>query len=217
MQLFLDLDNTLIHAIEPNQISNLPQSFQKQFRTVDMKPYYRVFERPYLQLFLDFAFANFDVSVWTAAESDYAMFIIKNFICIKPERKLKYIFYHYHVSLGRQQYGEDKVKDLRLLWEIFRLPGVYPCNTWIVDDLEDVNETNVENCIAIPAFHVVSGKTQNNDAIFDDGLLQVKLKLENLLHDYNTYLKPGIVENLVSKFSQPMILPPVPVAIEEVA
>jgi hypothetical protein len=206
MHIFLDLDNTLIHAIEPQQVSYLPQTFQKQFRFVDMKPYYRVYERPHLQMFLDFLFQHFNVSVWTAAESDYAIFIIKHFILVKPERKLKNIFYRYHVSLAQQQYGDTNIKDLRLMWELFKVPGVFPCNTFIVDDLEDVKETNTSNCLPIKAFEVINGKKPNTDAIYDDSLLKTKLELEKLLYQYDTVLKPNIVDNLISRFNQPALI-----------
>ena len=41
--------------------------------------HYKVFERPGLQEFLDYLFANFNVSVWTAASKSYALFIIDKY------------------------------------------------------------------------------------------------------------------------------------------
>ena len=42
----------------------------------DFDYYYVVFERPYLQSFLDYIFDKFNVYVWTAASKDYALYII---------------------------------------------------------------------------------------------------------------------------------------------
>ena len=38
---------------------------------------YIICERPHLSDFMDWLFKNFNVSVWTAASKDYALFIIK--------------------------------------------------------------------------------------------------------------------------------------------
>ena len=45
----------------------------EKFSYHDMDGYYIVFERPGLQEFLDYLFANYIVSVWTAATKDYAI------------------------------------------------------------------------------------------------------------------------------------------------
>jgi hypothetical protein len=45
-----------------------------------MENYYIIFERPGLQQFLTFLFKNFNVSIWTAASKDYALFIIDKII-----------------------------------------------------------------------------------------------------------------------------------------
>ena len=76
----LDLDQTIISAETPKEIDLTGQDKikAKKFTFHDMDNYYIVFERPGLQKFLDFLFANFSVSVWTAASKDYAAFIIKN-------------------------------------------------------------------------------------------------------------------------------------------
>lgn len=207
MNVFLDLDNTLIHALEPKEYESLPHSFSSQFNYVDMKPYYRIFERPSCQAFLDYLFANFNVNIWTAAQSDYAMFIIKHFICNKPERKLTHIFYSYHTQLGQQLYGENNIKDLRLCWEYFKLPNYYPCNTFIVDDLEDVKLTNKMNCLQLKEFKVMEENGElNSDALFDDELDRIKKELQMIKYQYENTIFPLIDYNVKTKFSVPYFL-----------
>ena len=65
INVILDLDSTLICA-EP--IESLPKGDFSEFKVYNMDDYYKVFERPYLQEFLDFLFANFNVSIWTCCQ-----------------------------------------------------------------------------------------------------------------------------------------------------
>ena len=102
--ILLDLDQTLIAALSPDELDEKKHSKKMQkFKYYNMDGEYTIFERPYLQEFLDYLFDkknNFNVSVWTAASKDYALFIIGNIILKKdkPERKLDFIFFSYHCS-----------------------------------------------------------------------------------------------------------------------
>ena len=93
--LFLDLDQTIISA-EASEDFNFVKHHKKikKFHYENMEGYYLIFSRPNLQEFLDYIFKNFNVSVWTAASKDYALFIIDKIILKDlPERKLDYIFF----------------------------------------------------------------------------------------------------------------------------
>ena len=117
---YLDLDNTLLHSIPSEE-------FHKKFKTKldkdllatkmnktkvydmkdDGKSYYLVFERPYVQEFLDFLFENFSVNVWTAATKDYAAFIIEHLVLNnRKNRKLDYVFVNYHTKKSKNRYGK---------------------------------------------------------------------------------------------------------------
>ena len=76
--IILDLDQTLISA-EVSEEHNFKKYEMKSklFDYKDMDGYYIVYERPGLQKFLDYLFENFNVSIWTAASKDYALFIIE--------------------------------------------------------------------------------------------------------------------------------------------
>ena len=96
MNVVLDLDQTLISAEDwDSKDFKKHKNKAKKFEFHDMDGYYIVFERPNLQSFLDYLFANFNVSVWTAASKDYALFIIDKIILSKPGRHLDWIFFSY--------------------------------------------------------------------------------------------------------------------------
>jgi len=183
----LDLDNTLIQALEASDRKKIPHELSSKFRYVDYIPFFRIYERPHLQRFIDYIFEHFNVSVITAAEKDYGLFIIENFILTKPERKLSFVFYRYHVDLSREIYSG--VKDLRMLWELFKIPGFYKHNTVIIDDLDMVYQTNPNNTIRIPGFFIVDEETNkvNYDMVNDDELLNVMHQLEFLKENYQTH------------------------------
>jgi len=196
LNVILDLDNTIINSLEPSEIKLIdpsfislaktpePEEFQAKFMFADMEPYFRVFARPGLDAFLDYLFEYYNVGVWTAAESEYALFIIRHFIETKPNRRLKFIFYRYHVDGAEKRYGEGKIKDLRLLWEHYKLFHVYPCNTILIDDLIDVKTTNPLNVFRLKSFDVLKGSHPNMNAVTDRELENVKDTLEELRVKY---------------------------------
>lgn len=73
--LILDLDECLFHSVHKSQASEMSYDFYKDSFDV-LNGMYRTMFRPHLQEFLEFAFENFDVAVWTAAGEDYANDIV---------------------------------------------------------------------------------------------------------------------------------------------
>ena len=64
--LILDLDECLFHSVYKSEFSSQSYDYLKgSFEILDGM--YRTMFRPHLQEFLEFAFENFDVAVWTAA------------------------------------------------------------------------------------------------------------------------------------------------------
>jgi TFIIF-interacting CTD phosphatase-like protein len=150
INVILDLDQTLISA-EPSEEFDFDKNRakSKHFTYHDMEGYYIVFERPHLQEFLNYLFANFNVSIWTAATMDYALFVIENVILKNhPGRKIDYIFFDYHVNLK----ANKGTKDLNILYEYFKLENFSKENTIILDDLSDVYKTQPEKTIIAPEF-----------------------------------------------------------------
>lgn len=170
--IILDLDNTLICSQLMSE-----HSYFKNFPYVKIDGYI-TYARPYLQEFLDYIFANFNVAVWTAASKGYARDVINKFILVKPDRKLKFVFYSYHCNLSKT-HGRG-LKDLSILWEYFGLEGFTESNTLIVDDNTEVKSIQMNGCYHIKAFDVDDRNSQR-----DTELLKLIALLKNSLKNYN--------------------------------
>lgn len=172
----LDLDQTLISA-EP--VEEFKPKKNRDFTKHNMDGYYYVFERPHLQDFLTFLFDRFNVSVWTAATKDYALYIIDNIILKRgSNRKLDYVFFSYHCGISEDV--KDGTKALSMFWTVYNMPGYNEKNTMIIDDYDEVCKTQPKNCIPVPPFEYNDDKS-----IKDDFLLKLKEKLTGALEKYN--------------------------------
>ena len=220
INVFLDLDNTIINSLDLEELTLInpkfktePLEFEKKFKYADMILddvfEFRVYARPNLEEFLDFLFEHFNVCIWTAADSDYAMFIIDNFIETKPNRKVDLIFYRYHLELSENRYGEGHIKDLRFLWEFIKHPNILPCNTILIDDLIDVKLTNPDNVIKVQKFDMTIYEDElvlNYNIINDNVLLGVKEQLTKMLHNFNSDLCQTLTKSYKSRFIPSLIL-----------
>lgn len=175
INILLDLDQTLISAESTSDYNfKKNKSKSKKFTFYDMDGYYIVFERPDLQSFLDDLFANFNVSIWTAASKDYALFIIDKIILQnKPERKLDWVFFSYHCDISKKM--KKGSKSLEMLWDVYEIPGYNKNNTFILDDYDEVYNTQPNNCIIAKAFEF-----EDSESNQDDFLKQLSEKLKDL-------------------------------------
>lgn len=190
LNVVLDLDQTLISA-EPTTDINLKDAQVKskcsKFKWHDMDGYYVVFERPGLQKFLSFLFKNFNVSVWTAASKDYALFVIDRVILAgNNDRKLDYIFFSYHCDVSDTK--KKGTKDLSMLWDEYGLVGYDKENTVIIDDYDEVYNTQQTNTIIAKPFEF-----KQNDSNNDDFLERLEEEMKNLT---STSQIPTINKNL---------------------
>jgi hypothetical protein len=185
LNVILDLDNTIINALDEKDRMKLTEEMSNKYHYIDYIPFFRIFARPHLETFLEYLFENYNVAVMTAAEKDYALFIIKNFILTKPDRKLKFIFFRQQVDLAREIYGG--MKKLDIVYDFFKIPGFDRTNTILIDDLEIAIESNPMNSIRVKPFCVVDEKTRkvNYDEPYDDELLEVISQLESYRQSYN--------------------------------
>lgn len=178
LNIVLDLDNTLICAEIQKEFPFKDETMKHkavQFKFHDMDGYYIVFERPGVQTFLDFLFQHFNVSIWTAASKDYALFIADKIVLQDPKRDLKYLMFSYHVDLADDEY-HGGTKDLRLLHSFFKLPGFTRENTLIIDDLEDVKKTQPDACIHLKAFKFFDALSEkDNELVKVQHLLRQRL------------------------------------------
>lgn len=147
--LFLDLDNTLIFAEEvkiPDAINNAINYEYDYFAQ------YIIAARPNLQLFLDYVFKNFNVSIWTAATKDYGLFIWERFIkAYDSSRELKYFLHRTHCNYSFEITGYTK--SLSMLWDNWNRHECHKENTFIVDDLEGVFKAQPLNTFLIKPFY----------------------------------------------------------------
>lgn len=161
----LDLDQTLISA-EDAVTFNFKKYKEKtkKFRSHNMDDYYIIFERPYLQEFLTFLFDNFNVCVWTAATKDYALFIIENIVLAsKQNRKLDYILFNYHCNISENQ--TDNTKNLNMFYKHNK--KYKKSNTLILDDYDEVYNTQPSNCIIAEEFRFKNSGSENDTFLRD--------------------------------------------------
>jgi TFIIF-interacting CTD phosphatase-like protein len=175
--IILDLDQTLISAEELGRkgVKKYQKKYpdkMKKFKHIQMEKDFLVFERPYLQDFLSYIFDNFRVSIWTAASQLYATFVIDKLILEgHPERKIDWIFFSYHCKISQKH--KNGSKDLSTLWDIFNLPGYRADNTVILDDYDEVFNTQKDNCILAVPFEFTEDGSENDVFLKD---LTKKLK-----------------------------------------
>jgi hypothetical protein len=177
LNIILDLDNTIVNTlpIEKAQdfMNNFHYSFYKNFFYSDV-----MIARPGLDEFLDWLFSNCRVSVFTHADKEYALAVINNLLLQgKKNRKLDFIYYRYHVNMGLELY--NGYKDLRLIWDDYKVFDYYPSNTIIIDDNPIVKQTNPYNTIRIYPFDA------SQDSINDNHLEDVRRYIEKLILLYN--------------------------------
>lgn len=164
--IILDLDNTLLSAVPLEDFSWDGKTKKKslKFDIHNMEEYYIIFERPYLQSFLTFLFKNFNVSVWSAASKDYVLFIVKEIILKNhPERNLDYIFFSYHCNWSKNKM--KGIKKLDMIWDIFKIKGFDESNTFIIDDLPEVQKIQPCNCLSIKEFEFDEEGSENDEEL----------------------------------------------------
>lgn len=193
--IILDLDQTLISAeADEDYDFKKYKNKAKMFNYKDMDGYYIVFERPYLQTFLDFLFKNFNVSIWTAASKDYALFIIEKIIIAnKEERNIDFIFFSYHCDVSKKM--KKGTKDLSMLWDVYNLEEYNKNNTFIIDDYDEVFNLQPDNCIFVKPFEFTKEGSEN-----DNFLKELILHLKKIKNKKNNNASPAsYINKLINK------------------
>ena len=112
--------------------------------------------------FLDYLFANFNVSVWTAASKDYALYIIDKIILQgKSDRHLDWVFFSYHCDISKKK--KKGSKDLSMLWDEYKFSEYTKDNTIIIDDYDEVHRTQPDNCVIAFPFEFLKEGSENDD------------------------------------------------------
>ena len=156
INVILDLDNTLICAVDDREEAAIgPAGMNRRMSRLnwkDMEGSYKIFERPHLQEFLTWLFAQFNVSVWTAASKSYALFVVNEFVIAgRTNRRLDYLLFSHHCRRSKRTVKSQKA--LTMLADVF--PVNYDVDrTFIVDDHVDVYSAQPHRCIKIKRFDV---------------------------------------------------------------
>ena len=176
----LDLDLTLICAEALEEYDKIKYKDKaKKFKYENMEDYYIIFQWPFLQEFLTYIFTHFNVSDWTAASKDYALFIIdKIIIKNKIERKIHWIFFNYHCD--RSKKNKNGTKDLSMLWDFYKIKTFTKYNTIILDDYSEVYKTQPNNTIIAKEFQFYD-KNSNKDSF----LQKLIIELDNIKNGFN--------------------------------
>lgn len=171
----LDLDQTIISAETCENFDKKKyETKSKLFKFHNMDGLYYIFERPNLQNFLDELFNKFNVSVWTAASKNYALFIIDKIILKNKNRKLDWIFFDYHCDISKKL--TDNTKSLKILWKNYKFKNYNKNNTVILDDYDEVWQTQNSNCIIAKPFEFKKNGSEHDQ--FLNNLIKKLDKLE---------------------------------------
>ena len=197
LNIILDLDNTIVNALSIEDRRKLSSDFGKKFKFQDYIPFFRIYARPHLEKFLDYLFNNFNVAVLTAAEKDYALFIVERFILTKPNRHLEFIMFRSQVEIAEEIFGG--MKDLRVIWETYKVNNFYPSNTIIIDDLDLVAQTNPNNTIRIEPFFIVDEESGeiNFESEKDTELLKLITELEFFNEHYQSQINKWVDRSIL--------------------
>jgi TFIIF-interacting CTD phosphatase-like protein len=188
LNVLLDLDQTIISSEAEDEYDfKNNKNKSKKFTFHDMDGYYIVFERPGVQKFLDYLFKNFNVSVWTAASKDYALFIINKVILQgKKDRRLDWVFFSYHCDISKKK--KKGTKDLSMIWDEYKISGYTKDNTVIIDDYDEVYDTQPDNCIIAKPFEFVKENSEKDRYLIELTKSLRKMKSIKPAHSINVDL-----------------------------
>jgi len=165
----LDIDHTLLHAVD----RRIDQVSDSAFCYFDVKKYQHldVFERPYLQHFLDYLFDNYNVGIFTAGHEYYGDFVCENII-MNEQRTPAFLLHREHFDECQEIF--HTYKDLKYVEQLY--PEFKASETIIIDDYDCVRDTNGLHCIHIKEFNLLdhSMATSLSDDVLIDVLSQIK-------------------------------------------
>lgn len=195
LNVILDIDETFVYFIKKvyhaHSWDTLTPEEKAKYKVHINKKGDVMIERPNLETFLDYLFANCTVSVWTWSDRDYAKDIADRYLIRgRTDRKIKYIFSAKNAreSTGNNNDNNDNdnnddvknadddsfkpdghSKDLNYLWYRKKLPCFAECNTILIDDLprNSVNPSNIKNSITIKPF-ALFGEVKDRSDPYED-------------------------------------------------
>jgi RNA polymerase II subunit A small phosphatase-like protein len=145
--IILDIDETLIHTESvPDEFAD-KYDYDFKFKGEGKSLFYTK-KRPFLDQFLDYVYANFDVAIWTAAGEDYAREILKNIRVLESSLKFFYTRDNCTIKLNYDYSDYYGIKNLNKL----KKKGYNLDRVLIVDDKSETAVNNYSNLIQIKPF-----------------------------------------------------------------
>lgn len=185
LNIVLDIDQTIVSAYRTSNLfpnfENEVKELKKYLSTIIMGPY-TVFVRPHFKKFIHYLFKNFNVSVWTAGSEDYANVIAKYMMDVA--RSPEFGGFIFHAAMCREskaKYGN--IKDMRLIWNDYKLENFTPRNTILIDDSVPNCEKQPCVCLNISAFYALEDPFSPTDVellYLINRLKQYKKNIEKL-------------------------------------
>ena len=132
----LDLDETLVSAIDEASAKTLPEKVHKTAKIFGSNELF-IFSRPGLCKFLQTLEERYTIVIWTAGTQDYGIFVNDNIItpCLKKPIPSTLVFHRTQVELSEKITSGVYHKDLSLLAKIL---GVDAERMFIIDNRSDV-------------------------------------------------------------------------------
>jgi len=189
LNLVLDLDETLIHAIPNNaQIHTYhPKEYFKQTINIDDNVYgdamYNIHFRPYLEEFIDNVSMIYNIYIYSNGVNSY---VFNSLNLLRNKDKITNVF-------SRKTPVCNTIKDLEKY-------GLEPSVTIIIDDRLDVwDRKYYDNIIIIPPFYYYQHSFMNTDSCLEyieKRLFNIyklftsnpKISMSNIIN-YSSYLK----------------------------
>lgn len=191
INIIFDLDESLIFSLDirrkcPTHTPEYLQQLKTSFKWHDYNKEFIVMERPGLQPFLDWIFANCNVSVWSAASPDYVDYIVQNVI-LGPFKKrvVKYVFNSTNCDESIKKFGD--LKNLQLFTE--KNPKFTLSNMILIDDLKDNKNAQKQNCLHVQKF--LGTPAYKDDVLFKN----LKTMLTGIIADYKKAKRVTIPEH----------------------
>lgn len=203
LQIVLDLDETLIHYMTAPEWLLVPEDEKAKYEI--HTPFLNggtAVLRPNFKEFLNYIFENCVVSIFTYAPEDYAQEIASVLTDGHPEKFAN--IWSFEVA----EYASnllERAKDLRYLWYNLNPKVMTPCNTILIDDLDENtnNDSNRNNAIQIQEFRLLLGKSKTyNDLSNDKALLNVMGIIKNILDDRPTFKNRPRAESIFTSLQK---------------
>lgn len=136
--LILDIDETLLFASE----KQLDQSHDF------LAEHYFVYKRPYLDDFLEFAFSNFKVAIWTSSNELYANYVVNKVIPSSDDLEFVWARNKCVAKFNPELWEHEYIKDLKKI----KKKGYLLEETIMIDDTPKKLRRNYGNLVRVAPF-----------------------------------------------------------------